>query len=242
VGGFLAFDAMQVRIDSANPDSYAWRYGEFSDPYDAEAHLRWLLGLPEIWGRLENLRQRAEHPRRYAGRPWYEYGFLDVEGDTRAIRRWRGEQRRFAQLLPPNLRKLVPLLVRDPSPPIEIPGGRALSPARAERLQANCLRKLTRGSPPLSGAERQHLFRDLRALDPSREPLLTLVGSGLASGATTAICATSAKEGAWVAAEPQAGYPNVGLVATQMDQGTGIEPFPLEGVAPVPTEKFEFIR
>jgi hypothetical protein len=218
---------------------YTVRYGEFRRPYDAAAHLRWLLGLPQVRGLLEHLRHAAENPRRRAGLPWYEYGFPDVEGDPAAIRLWKRGHRALAYLLPPRLRKLVPLLARDPGAPIEITGGPTLDPHRAERLQALCLRKLTPGSPPLSNAERQQLFRDVRALDPSREPLLILPATGLASGATTAICASSAAQGSWVAAEPQPAYANVGLVGTYSDRGAGIVPFPLEGASPVPAEKFE---
>jgi hypothetical protein len=238
----VAFAVMQERVGHPGGSSYTPRYGDSSCSYNAEAHLRWLLGLPQVSGLLEHLRQAAENPRRHAGLPWREYGFLDTEGDAAAIERWRGEQRRLSHLLPPKLRKLLPLLVRDPDAPIEIAGGRGLSPERAGRLQALCRRKLIPSSPALSNRERQQLYRDLRALDPSREPLLILPGKVLARGATTAICATSAARGSWAAFEPQPAYPNVGVVATYSDTGTGIEPFPLADGSPMPAEKFEFFR
>lgn len=79
------------------------------------------------------------------------------------------------------------VLVPDPGAPIEISAGRALSPDRADRLQALCLRKLTRGAPPLSNVERQQLYRDLKALDLGREPLPSIDGARLPRGATAAV-------------------------------------------------------
>jgi hypothetical protein len=223
-------------------DSYTSRYGEVSLPYNAKAHLDWLLGLPQVKVRLEQLRLDAANPRRRAGLPWREYGFLDVEGDAAAIRRWQGEQRQLSYLLPPKMRGLVPVLVRDPGAPIEVSMGWGLSRDRAERLQAFCLRKLTRGSPPLSNAERQQLYRDLRALDPGREPLLILDGARLPRGATAAVCATSAARGLWIQAEPKPAYPIVGVVATHLASGAGVDLFRLENPPSATTEKFEFFR
>src|SRR5947209_3464613 len=130
---------------------------------DAAWWFAWMQEQVEWQDVLGRLRWEGEaQPSK--GLPRREYAPHELEalaGDRDRARRYASRARRLGAVLPPELRRLVPSLVVDYRRvlPIEIRGGRSLTPDDAARLREVCLRSLRREA--LSRGER--LWRD-RAL------------------------------------------------------------------------------
>ena len=139
------------------------------DGYGASAHVGWLLHQPDFETGLRLAREQAS-VERAAGRAWREYptGAIDADGDR--IDRWGGAQRRLARVLPPKVRRLIPVFVYGPNRVLMIPRGQSLESRRVERLQRCCLRSLETG--PVSAADREFMRRALAILDPPQRPLV----------------------------------------------------------------------
>ena len=150
------------------------------------------------------------------------------------IDRTRSRERALARVLPPKLRRLVPVLAQNIDAPIQIPPGRAEPPENAAHLRVACERLLD-PEDRLDDPETAFLRRSLTRIDPVAAPWVRYAdpqGLALAVGQPVAMSATSFAVGSYVLHEPRVGFPEVGQVASITASGVLVEPYSLPNPAP----------